>query len=499
MDLPHDCAANSSKNRMIRWTKHLPPVAEADSRQLIADSFYKEIGMDESLPAPRGMKTFLIIWLGELVSMIGSGLTSFALGVWIFRETRQATPFTITMLFNTIPRILLSPLAGSIADRWSRRWVMILADTGNALVTLCAAILLLTGNLEIWHIYLIALFNSSFAAFQEPAYTASITMLVPKKDLARASGLMQMGQAVEMLISPVLAGALFGAIGLNGIMFIDFATFFFAIAALVVVRIPQPKLAQEEKRSGNLVWHDARLGWNYLTSRPGLIGLLSYFALVNFLLNFAVVLQGPLVLSMASAGVFGLVQTVSGVGMLAGSIAMSAWGGPKRRMPALIGLILLLALSLLVIGGWPSPIFVAAGLSIMMFFAPMASGLSQALFQSKVEPSVQGRVFAIRGMIARSMIPLAFLISGPLADLIFEPWVQREGAAQGFVRSIIGSGPGRGIGLMFVLSGLTLILASFLAFINQRIWRLEEELPDALPSAEDEAPVEPKSLDIEPA
>lgn len=431
---------------------------------------------------PRGMKTFLIIWLGQLVSIVGSGLTSFALAVWIFQKTGQATPFALTVLLASLPRILLLPVAGALADRWNRRWVMILSDAGNALVTLAVVVLLSFGDLEVWHIYLIALIGSVFSAFQEPAYTASVTLLVPKKDLARASGMMQMAQAAEMLVSPVLAGVLFVAIGLRGIVIIDFVTFFFAVGALLLVRIPQPEASSPGSRERKSVWNDAVYGWRYLRARSGLFGLLLYYALVNFLLNFSGVLAGPLVLSFGTPDALGVVQTVSGIGMLIGSIVMSAWGGPKRRINAVIGFIGLSSLGLLLIGLQPSVVLIGVGFLLMLFCIPLASGPSQAIFQSKVALDVQGRVFAIRAMISRSMMPIAYLLAGPLADQVFGPILSEGGAlASTPVGALLGVGPGRGIGLMFVLSALTLAVATVFAYASPRIRRVEDELPDAVP------------------
>ena len=427
------------------------------------------------------MKKFLLIWLGQLISILGSGLTTFALGVWIFEATGRATPFALTILFGNLPRILLSPVAGSLADRWNRRRMMILADSGTALVTLGAVGLMWLGDLQVWHIYLIALLSASFAAFQEPAYTASITMLVPKKDLARASGMVQMSQAIEMLVAPLLAGLLFVTIGLRGIILIDFITYFFAIGALLFVAIPQPEYGSEEGEGPQSLFGDVLFGWHYLRSRPGLFGLLIYFALVNFLLNFSAVLTGPLVLSFAAANALGLVQMASGAGMLVGSVIMSAWGGPARRIHAVIGFITLSAFGLLLAAVRPAALFPTAGLFLLLFCVPLASGPSQAIFQSKVAAAVQGRVFAMRNMISRSMMPLAFLLAGPLADYVFEPLMRPGGAlASSFVGSLLGIGPGRGIGLMFSLSGIALIGASLLALSNPRIRLVEDELPDVI-------------------
>ena len=441
---------------------------------------------------PRGMRTFFIIWLGQVVSTIGSGLTAFGLAVWIFEQTGQATPFALTIMFANLPRILLSPLAGAIADRWNRRRIMILADTGSAAITLSAFFLLTFGQLSVWHIYLIATLYAILGAFQEPAYTASVTMLVPPKELARANGLMQMSQALEMLIAPLLAGVLFVAIGLRGIILIDFLTFFFAVGALLLVHIPQPRRQMEVVDDGEKsLWRDALFGWQYLRARTGLLGLLLYFALVNFFLNFAAVLTGPLVLSFSAASALGVVQSVAGVGMLVGSIGISAWGGPKRRMPAVIGFISLGSMGLFVVGLEASVWVVGAGLFLLMFSVPFASGISQAVFQSKVAADVQGRVFATRGMISRSMMPLAFLLAGPLADRVFEPLFRQGGSLSTTpLGTLLGTGPGRGIGFLFMVCGLILIIASGVAWLSPRIRRLEDELPDAAPVAEEAAGAE---------
>ncbi len=432
--------------------------------------------------APRGMKTFLTIWLGQLISMIGSGLTAFALGVWIFDQTEQATPFALSVLFGTLPRLLITPIAGSFADRCSRRWMMILADTGNALVTLVTVLLLFTGRLAVWHIYLISLLSAVCAAFQEPAYATSIVMLVPKKDLGRANGLTQMGQAIETLISPILAGVLFAAVEMKGIILIDFISYFFAIGTLLHVRIPQPKASTADiKERSETLWQDLLFGWRYLYARAGLFNLLLYFALVNFLLNFATVLIGPLVLSFGTVSTLGTVQTVAGAGMLLGSIVMSTWGGPKRRIVGVIAFITLASFGLLFMGLRPSGVFVGGGMSLLLFCVPLAAGSSQAIFQSKVAPAVQGRVFATRRTISQSMKPLAFLIAGPLADYVFEPWMSQESVLKNTaIVNLLGTGPGRGMGLMFIIAGLALILTSASAFANPRVRRVEDELPDAI-------------------
>jgi MFS transporter, DHA3 family, macrolide efflux protein len=434
------------------------------------------------LKPTKGMKTFLIIWIGQLSSMLGSGLIGFALAVWIFEQTGQATPFALTGLFAVLPRVLLSPFAGALTDRWNRKKIMLVSDSLSGVVTLVTAILLLTGQMEVWTVYLISFFGSVFASFQGPAYTASIVMLVPKDQLTRANSMVQMGQAIGDILTPLLAGILFTTVGMQGIIIIDVVTYFLAITTLIIVHIPQPERQTGEQEGKLSVVDDVVFGWRYLAERRGLMGLLFFFAMVNFTANISGAMIGPLVLSFGSPTSLGAAQTVMGMGMLAGSVLMSIWGGPKKRMiHAVIGFIALASTGYWIAGMQPSVGYVSAGLFVLMFFIPFASGPSSAIFSAKVAPEVQGRVFATRNMISLSMMPLAFVLSGFLADQVFNPWLVEGGAlAATFIGRWIGVGPGRGIGLMLICSGLLLMAACVMAFANPHIRNIETQIPDAV-------------------
>ena len=430
----------------------------------------------------KGMRTFIIIWLGQLTSMIGSGLIGFALSVWVFDQTGQATPFALTALFSILPRILLSPIGGVVSDRWNRKAIILISDTLAGLTTLAAAFLLLTGRMEIWMIYVISALEASFGAFQQPAYSASIVMLVPKEQLTRANSMLQMGEAIQSIVTPVLAGALVTTVGMQGIIIIDITTYLLALVTIISVRIPQPERKQETGKNNSVI-KDVAFGWHYLTERKGLFGLLLYFASVNFFLNLSAVMLGPLVLSFGSATSLGITQTVMGVGMLAGSLIMSVWGGVKKgKVKAIIGFIVLSAAGFMVAGLRPSLLFVCIGLFLLVFFLPFGSGPSASLFAAKVAPDVQGRVFATRSMISQSMMPIAFLLSGILADNVFNPLLVEGGAlANTFVGRWLGVGQSRGIGLMMITSGLILLVVSLFTYLNPRIRNIETEIPDAIP------------------
>lgn len=428
---------------------------------------------------PQNMRTFVTIWIGQLVSIVGSGLSSFALGVWIFQQTGKATPFALTVLFGNLPAVLLGPLAGSSADRFNRKKIMLLADAADALVTLTAFLLLITGHLEIWNIYLIVIAGSICGAFQEPAFNASVVMLVPKKDLQRANGLSQTSNAMGNLVPPLLAGLLFGLIGLQGIFLIDFITYFVALGTLIIARIPQPERIEPPEKVSQ--WREAMAGWRYLRLHGGLLGLVFYFAVVNFMINFAVVLTGPMVLAKFSPAILGYVQTAGGVGMLIGSILLSIWGGPKKKVISIMIFVSIASLGLVVAGLRPNAFIMAIGYFILLLPIPLSAGSSQAIFQIKVPLDLQGRVFAMRSMISRSMMPIAFLSAGPLADFVFDPMLQEGGwLANTIVAQIVGVGPGRGIGLIFIIAGLGSIIATWLVYANPKIRHLESDIPDVV-------------------
>jgi MFS family permease len=431
-------------------------------------------------PTLLGMRVFILIWSGQLVSIIGSGLTGFALGVWVYQRTGSVTQFALISLSTTLPFIAISPLAGVLVDRWNRRWVMILSDSGASLSTLAIALLLVTGRIQTWHIYLGTAVSSTFSAFQWPAYMATTTLLVPKQHLGRASGMTQMGQALAQLISPMLAGILLGIIQLQGIILLDFATFLFALISLLLVRFPNVKTtAAGEAGKGSLL-RSAAYGWSYITARPGLLGLQIFFSASNFLVGVVEVLTTPLVLSFASPAVLGTILSIGGTGMLVGSLVISTWGGPSRHINNVFGFTLLGGLCILVAGLRPSVPLLAVAAFLFFFGLPIINGSSQVIFQKKVAPDVQGRVFALNGAITGASLPLAYVVAGPLADQVFEPLMAANGPLAGSIGQFIGVGSGRGIGLLFIVMGTLTILLTLAAYQYPRLRLVETELPDAI-------------------
>ncbi|HEX6292698.1 MAG TPA: MFS transporter [Herpetosiphonaceae bacterium] len=428
--------------------------------------------------ASQKMWDFSIIWFGQAVSMFGNALTNFALGVWAYQRTGSVTLFALITLAGVLPSILISPMAGVYVDRWDRRKVLVATDCGAAVLSLLLAGLLWTDQLMIWHIYIMVAIRSVMRAFQLPAYTASTTMLMPKEHLTRANGMIQFGGAAAQIVAPLLAGFLILTIDLQGIVLIDFITFLVAIASLLLVQIPNPASSgSAQKRS---VLREAGYGWNYITGRAGLLSMLIFFAIVNFAFGMAQVLFTPLILKFSTTPVLGTIGSLGGAGLLVGSLVLSTTGGPKRRIHGILGLGLFFGFSLLLAGLQASPVLIGIASFTCMFCIPFINGCSQAIWQMKVPAEVQGRVFATRLMISWSCAPLAYVLAGPLSDQVFEPLMANDGALAGSIGAIIGSGPGRGVGLLFVLIGMIAMLTAAGGYLYRPLRRVEQDLPDAI-------------------
>ncbi|GCL39999.1 major facilitator superfamily MFS_1 [Sphaerospermopsis reniformis] len=424
------------------------------------------------------MKTFFAVWFCQFISLFGSQLTSFVLGIWVYQSTSSVTQFALISFFTMLPGLVISPLAGALVDRWDRRWAMIISDSVAGLSTFGIVLLLITGQLEIWHIYFATTISSISNAFQWPAYGAAITLLVPKQYLSRANGMIQLSEAVAQLLSPICGGFLVILIQLQGVIFLDLATFLFALVTLLIVKFPKPETTSAFKHGKGSLLQESIYGWNYIRVRPGLMALLIFFTISNFAVSTSEVLFTPLVLSFTSEKNLGMVLSIGGSGMLIGSLVMSIWGGLKRLIYGVLGFEFLLGVGIFLVGMRTSIILVTIGGFIAFFSIPMFQSASNAIWQTKVAPDVQGRVFAIRRMVAWSSRPLAYLTAGLLAERVFEPLMTVNGLLAGSIGKIIGTGTGRGIGLMFIVMGILTMLITIIAYQYAPLRLVEDELPD---------------------
>lgn len=437
-----------------------------------------------------GMFGFTIVSLGQVISLMGSSMTSFALTIWAWQVTGTATALALVGFCAFMPLVLLSPLAGALVDRWNRKLVMILSDLAAGLGTIALFILFRLDALEIWHVYIIAAFSGAFQAFQFPAFSASITMMVPKEQLTRANAMLGMARSIPTIFAPMAAGALIAFIRIDGIMMIDIATFLFAIGALLAVKVPQPRRDASEEHERRSLLADSLFGFKYIFARPSFLGLLLYFLLANLLFSFAGGVLAPMLLARSGSNelVLGTVQMAFGIGGLVGGILLGVWGGPKRKMVGMLVSILASCLLGQILMGVGRNLFVwTTGAFLITVAIPIASGASQSIWQTKVPAHLQGRVFSARLMIGQIGGAVALPLGGILADRIFEPLMSGTSLLARALAPLVGTGPGAGMGLMFVLFGILGALATVAAWFYRPVREIETILPDCDAVATDEA------------
>ncbi len=285
------------------------------------------------------MRTFFTVWSGQVVSQVGSSMTGFGLGIFIYQLSGSVTQLAFVLLAANLPAIVLAPVAGVWVDRVDRRIIMMISDAVAGVGAMVLLLIAWQSGLTFWPVLIVAAFGSAGAAFQEPAYRASIVTLVPKDKLGRANGMIEMGPALGTLIAPAIAGAILLTLGIEVILLIDVVTFIVAVGMLAVVRFP--KLASMAEARQASMRSQITDGFNYLRQRGGLLGLLSMAAALNFFLVFANVLWLPLFLGFANEAQVGLIMTGMGIAMVIGSVIMSAWGGPDQLIRTMIGLMMI--------------------------------------------------------------------------------------------------------------------------------------------------------------
>lgn len=433
------------------------------------------------LSRPRGMAGFSIVWSGQLVSLLGTNMTGFGVTIWAYEKTGAATSLSLLGFFFVAPMLIFSPFAGAIVDRYNRKLMMMVSDLASGVATLIILILLALGKLEIWHLYITSAFQGIFQGFQWPAYSAAITTMLPKEQYGRANGMMSLVETAPGIFAPLMAGALIGWIGLVGILLIDVITFVFAIGALLLVHIPNTPVTEEGQKGQGSLLKEAAYGFWYILKRPSLLGLQLVFLTGNFFVSIPGAIYAALILARSGNDemVFGAVNTVGALGGLVGGIAMSAWGGPKRRVHGVLAGWALSGLLGTMLMGLGRGLVVWAAASFMgAFLVPFINGSNQAIWQSKVAPDIQGRVFSIRRLIAWFVSPLAMLIAGPLADQVLEPVMRTGGSLAAIFGPVVGTGPGTGISLIFVFGGILATLVGLGGYLIPVIWEAETILPD---------------------
>jgi DHA3 family macrolide efflux protein-like MFS transporter len=430
---------------------------------------------------PRGMRAFVVVWLGQVVSLLGTAMSNFALTLWVYQITGKATPLAMVGFFFVTPIVVLGPLIGVVVDRGNRRLMMMLSDLAAAMASAVVLVLYITGHLQVWHLYITATLSGVFQGFQWPSYSATISLMLPKEQYARANGMLEMATNGSAVLAPLLAGALMGPIGLVGILVLDLAAASVAIGTLLFVHIPQPPRTEAGREGAGSFFKEAAYGFRFILARPSLLGLQTVFLVGNLFSALAFAIMAPMILARTGNDqlIFGSVQSAGAIGGVMGGLAMSAWGGPKRRVHGvLLGWFCSALLGQVLLGvGQALPVWAVASF-LGALFVPIINGSNQAIWQAKVAPDVQGRVFTARQFIAWMVMPVSQLLAGPLADRVLEPAMSPGGSLITRFGWLVGTGNGAGMALMFVFAGLVAATAGMSGYLIPAVRYAEDLLPD---------------------
>lgn len=398
-------------------------------------------------------KLFFTIWTGQAFSLFGSALVQFALIWFLTKETGSATVLATATLVGMLPQIVLGPFAGALVDRWNRRLIMIFADGTIALFSLLLAYLFLTGKVQIWHVYAVMAIRSLGSAFHFPALSASTPLMVPEEQLTRVNGLNQTLQGINGLVAPPAGALLLGLFQTQAVLMIDVATAAIAIFPLLFIPIPQPERIEEPEQIAKPgLLQDIRVALNYIRRWPGLVAILFMALFLNFLLVPTSSLLPLLVTKHFQKGAIelGLLESAEGIGFILGGIALSIWGGFKKRIiTSLVGIVGIGA-GVMLVGLAPASMFpvAIAGVILTGIMSPIVNGPIGAILQSVIRHDMQGRIMSLINSSATAIAPLGLLIAGPLSD-----WL--------------------GIRVWFWVGGLTCLLIGLAAFFNHTILDVE--------------------------
>ncbi|MDB5901668.1 MAG: hypothetical protein JWM26_546 [Betaproteobacteria bacterium] len=418
------------------------------------------------------MRLLLLMCFALLVSLVGIRVAEFVVGTWVYERSGSATQFSLVFLFLIVPAIFLTPVGGVLADRWGRRALIVAANFASALTAAALAAVAMAGRLEVWHVYVSAFLIAAFSALQWPAFTASISLLVRKDQLTRANGLVLFVHSVAQIVAPILGGALALSITLQSVIAFELAALLVAVAVYACIALPMPVKREPGPASRVLPWSDFMFGWRYIRSRPSLQGLALFYIVNCFFTGIVTVLAIPMVLAFSSKAVLGAIMSISGVGMVLGSLYTGVRKRPANLIASLIVFQALAGAAILFAGVTVSVAVVMTATFCFFFSGAVVTSYYEAIWQEAVEPQVQGRVFSVRHSATMFSLLLAYIVAGPLADHVFEPLLVGGGRLSGSVGALIGSGIGRGIGLLFIVLGCSTILGACVAWLSSKLAEL---------------------------
>jgi MFS transporter, DHA3 family, macrolide efflux protein len=426
---------------------------------------------------------FWAIWVGQVVTLAGNSVLRFAFVVHAWAAGEQATRVVALSLSAMLPQLLLSPIAGALVDRCRKRTALRLTDLGGLVVVVGLCAVDFSGQLDLWQIYAAVALLGASAAFQYPAVSSAVPLLVEKDQYQRANGLIGSASSIATVSGPILAGILIGVAGLGLILCVDLASFIVMLACVQLISLPEPPRRDVGKgrvRPWRRLAAESAEGLRYLLGQPSLRGLTLVFFAVNLVMMFGFAVLQPMILARSgnSSADLASVMACIGVGGVAGGLLLNAWGGPENRIRGMmlgtIGMCLSAQVGAAIarsVTWWCVSVFIGAVL------LPMINSAMQSIIQTKVPADRLGRVFGAVMFFSQISAPLAMAVSGPLADHVFEPHGESGGVAR-LLGPLLGNGPGSGMAAMLLIGGICGIGAAIVGMTSRSVRDIDWLLPD---------------------
>ena len=422
----------------------------------------------------RELHSFLVLWSTQSLSSLGSSMTGFALIIWSYQQQGSALSTALLSVCSYTPYILMAIFAGALSDSWNKKITILASDTFAALCTAATLLLLCTGRLEIWHLYLLNTLNGLMSTVQRPAADVAVSLLIPKEYYQRTSGMQQLSNSLINIITPAAASAVLALAGIEEVLLFDLLTFAVAfIALLCFVKIPEPPAREEQRET---VMQSVRSGLGYLKQNRGILDLILFLAVINLIASIYEAALPAMLLSREGGGeaALGIVNTAMGIAMLAGSVLASFLPAPKSRVRVICNS-LLFAMStenFLLALGRSVPVW-CIGAALGWIFIPMMNANMDVLLRNRIPIEMQGRVFSVRNSLQFFTIPIGYFVGGLLVDRVFEPLM--ASLPQGtFLTALFGSGKGSGAALLFFVIGFAGMFTCLFFRRDKNLWKLEE-------------------------
>lgn len=418
----------------------------------------------------RSFNKFLLLWFGEFISAIGSGLTAFGLGVYIYNQTGKASHVALVTLCAFLPSFLFAPIAGVFADRYDRRLLMVLGDSLSAVGLMVILVFMMFGEANTWQVCLGVSISSIFSSLLEPSYKATVTDLLSQEEYTKASGLVQVAGSAKYLISPILAGILLSLSDIKLLIWIDICTFLVTVTATLVVRsgLVSKQHKKDETFKGQFIE-----GWGAVTENKGVIALVLVSSAITFFLGFIQTLSTPMILAFSNSHVLGIIQTISALGMLVSSIVISMISIKKNYLKILSASLFGAGLFMAGFGLRENTILICISGFLLFAMLPLANTSLDFLMRIHIKNELQGRAWGIIGIISQMGYIFSYALSGVLADYVFTPLLMEKGGLANSVGSLIGTGDGRGTGFLIIISGILLSIVSIVLYCLKSVKKLD--------------------------